>query len=367
MPFDGSEVSAAGAATIRVDGLKKTFGDGEEAVRAVDDVSFSVEPGSIVGLLGPNGAGKTTTIKSLLGLVLPDAGTVEVAGIDVGEEPSRAYLRIGAMLEGARNVYWRLTVRENLRFFAGLGGDHPSSLSTRHDRLLEGLGLADRADTPVNDLSRGMKQKVSLASTLARDVDVVFLDEPTLGLDIETSLELRAELRRLAEREEMSIIVSSHDMDVIEDVCDRVIILHDGRVIADEAVDELIELFRTQTYRLRVDGAVPTAVQSQLEHELGASCRRDGSTTTIELTAEESDPVYELVAALREAELSLRGIESVEPDLEEVFLRLTDEGSLANAANRSTDKRGPSEPSSPKGGPVDHPSGVEEAPSRDDR
>lgn len=322
---------------IRVDGLGKAFGEGETAVRAVDDVSFSVDRGSVVGLLGPNGAGKTTTIKSLLGLVIPDTGTVEVDGVDVHAEPSRAYRRIGAMLEGARNVYWRLTIRENLRFFAGLGGDWPSSLEGRHDRLLEGFGLADRADVTVNELSRGMKQKVSLASTLARDVDVVFLDEPTLGLDVETSLELRAELRRLAEDDEVTIVVSSHDMDVIEAVCDRVIILNDGRVIADETVTDLIDLFRTQRYRVQVVEPLAPSFRSRLERTFEATCSRNGAVTTIELIAEESETVYTLFEALREEGLTLRGVDSVDPGLEDVFLQLTGDGIEAGSGSPAVD------------------------------
>src|SRR6056297_2083334 len=244
----------SGAPALHVEGLAKTFGEGETAVRAVDGLSLSVEHGEVVGVLGPNGAGKTTTIKSMLGLVLPDAGTVEVCGVDVHEDPSAAYRHVDAMLEGARNVYWRLTVEENLRYFAGLGGDAPDDLADRHDRLLDALGLADEADTVVNDLSRGMKQKVSLASTLAREVDVVFLDEPTLGLDVESSIELRRELRSLADESGMTVVLSSHDMDVIEDICDRAVIMNDGHVVADDTVENLLELFRTQTYEVTVDG-----------------------------------------------------------------------------------------------------------------
>ena len=158
-----SETAATGAATaspderppvVAVEGLAKTYG---EDVRALDDVSFGIRPGEVVGLLGPNGAGKTTCIKCTLGLVEPTAGRVEVAGVDALERPQAAYSHVGAMLEGARNVYWRLTVRENLEFFAGIAGTPPSAVRARHDELLERLDLTDRTDTAVRDLSRGMK------------------------------------------------------------------------------------------------------------------------------------------------------------------------------------------------------------------
>ena len=209
------DAETAGESIVSVRNVRKTYGSGEGAVTAVDDVSFDVQPGTVVGVLGPNGAGKTTLIKSMLGLVIPDEGDVTVDGIDVHAETREAYRRMGAMLEGARNVYWRLTVRENLEFFASLAGHDPGSLRDRHEELLEQLGLADKADATVNDLSRGMKGKVSLAAALARDAPVAFLDEPTLGLDVESSIELRRELRRLAEQESMTIVLSSHDMAVV--------------------------------------------------------------------------------------------------------------------------------------------------------
>jgi ABC-2 type transport system ATP-binding protein len=309
---------------LSVDGLRKTFGSGDSAVTAVDDVSLEVGSGTVVGLLGPNGAGKTTTIKSMLGLVVPDTGTVEICGIDVHEQPGRAYDHIGAMLEGARNIYWRLTVRENLAYFAGLGGSLPSSVRERHDRLLEQFALAEESDTVVNELSRGMKQKVSLASTLSRDVDVVFLDEPTLGLDVETSLELRSELRSLAEEDDVTIVLCSHDMDVIEAVCDRVVVLNDGRIIADDQVDGLIDLFETQEYHVTVGESLTAELRQRLERSFDATCRDTGAGLTIEVTAEDGEVVYELLELLRTAGATLLDIDSVEPDLEEVFLRLTD-------------------------------------------
>jgi ABC-2 type transport system ATP-binding protein len=307
---------------IAVEGLSKRFGSGEDAVTAVDDVSFSVERGSVVGLLGPNGAGKTTTIKSILGMVLPDAGEVRIDGVDVYADPRSAYAQVDAMLEGARNDYWRLTVRENLRYFATIGGVDPDSVAQRHDRMLEKLDLADRADEAVRDLSRGMKQKVSLASVLAGGADVVFLDEPTLGLDIESSLTLREELRRIVEERELTVVVSSHDMDVIEDICDRVVIMHDGRVVADDTVTELLRSFDTRGYRITspdLDDATLAVVRERFDV---VDVSEYGDSTRIEVEAD-SDGFYDLAAALRDREVTLEAVDTVEPDLEEAFVELT--------------------------------------------
>ncbi|ACV47002.1 ATP-binding cassette domain-containing protein [Halomicrobium sp. ZPS1] len=220
------------APDLVVDGLTKRFDDG--AVTAVDDLSFTVEPGSVVGLLGPNGAGKTTTIKSILGLVIPDSGSVEVGGVDVHDRPRLAHRQIDAMLEGARNNYWRLTVEENLRYFAGISGLDPDAVLEECDEILQRFEIDEKRDEVVRNLSRGMKQKVSLASVLVTDASIVCIDEPTLGLDVESTRQLKKELRNTIDQQDMTVLLSSHDMDVIEDVCDRVIIMH---ALAKEIVD----------------------------------------------------------------------------------------------------------------------------------
>lgn len=321
---------------ISVDGLIKEFGDGDDAVRAVDGVSFGVERGSVVGLLGPNGAGKTTTIKCLLGLIVPDEGTVEIGGVDVYESQRRVHGRVGAILEGARNIYWRLTVRENLEFFAGLGGDMPSELRERHDRLLEQFDLLEYADTTVKELSRGMQQKVSLVSTLARDVDVVFLDEPTLGLDVETSLQLRRELRSLARREGITIVLSSHDMEVIESVCDRVVVLGDGSVVADDEVESLIDVFQTHKYRIDVEGTVDESTRRRLRDRTQVTFEPMESQTRIEFHAEEDATVYDIFDTLETGDHSLAGIDSLEPDFEDIFLELTDTEPVGDRAEQAS-------------------------------
>jgi ABC-2 type transport system ATP-binding protein len=309
---------------INVEGLTKVYGEGDDAVRAVDDVDLSIERGTTVGVLGPNGAGKTTTIKSLLGLVLPDTGTIEIAGIDAHERPSEVYRHVGAMLEGARNVYWKLTVRENLKFFASLSGQSVAATRDRHDRLLDAFHLAEKADEPVNELSRGQKQKVSLACTLARGTEVVFLDEPTLGLDVEASLELRRELSRLAEEEDITVVLSSHDMDVVEDVCDRVVILSEGSVIADDPVADLVGVFETQAYRITVAGTVGDEVNRRLDREFDADgWTRTGDRTSFEVTLVDGDALYDVLDVCRTAGLSLVDVDGLDPDLEEVFLEVT--------------------------------------------
>jgi len=307
---------------LAVESLTKEFGGGDDSVVAVDDVSLRVEQGSVVGLLGPNGAGKTTLIKCALGIVVPDAGTVRVFGTDVAEGRRAAYADVDAMLEGARNDYWRLTVRENLRYFATIHGIAPDSVADRHDRLLDRFDLASKADTPVRDLSRGMKQKVSLASVLAGGADLVFLDEPTLGLDIESSRTLRRELRRLAREEGLTIVVSSHDMAVVEDICDRVVMIADGELVADDTVSALLSGADHDSVRV-TSADIDSGVVATLRRRFGA--RQVGSRdehTSVEVDAA-GEELYDLMETLRAAGVTVEDIHTVQPELEEVFVDRT--------------------------------------------
>lgn len=310
-------------AALYVEGLKKTFGSGNNAVTAVDDISFAVEPSNIVGLLGPNGAGKTTTIKSILQLIQADEGTVYIDGINIGENPKDAFNEVSMMLEGARNDYWRLTVKENLRYFSALKGENIQQTTQKHDQLLEQLDLTEKANEQVRDLSRGMKQKVSLASALAGDVSVAFLDEPTLGLDVESGLTLRQELTRIVKDRNISVILSSHDMDVIGDVCDRVIIINDGQIIADDNVEMLTERFTKQGYQIEVENTNRDYLSTLRTRYPIKEVEEYDSRVRFDLTAD-NETFYELLNDIRTSELTLQGVESMQPDLEEIFLEITE-------------------------------------------
>ncbi|MFC7186709.1 ABC transporter ATP-binding protein [Halorubrum yunnanense] len=336
------EPGGASPPALAVEGVSKRFRDGEESVLAVDDVGLTVERGSVVGLLGPNGAGKTTLIKCALGIVLPDAGSVRVFGTDVGDGRRAAYADVDAMLEGARNDYWRLTVRENLRYFATIAGVDPDSVRGRHDRLLDRLELTEKADTPVRELSRGMKQKVSLASVLAGGAELVFLDEPTLGLDVESSRTLRRELRRLAREEGLTVVLSSHDMDVVEAVCDRVVMMANGRIVADDTVAALRSGTERDAVRV-VSADIDDAVVATLEERFdvrAVETDRDGrdhggaGSTAVEVAAA-GDELYDLMDALREAGVTVEDVETVRPDLEDVFVDRTGTEGDANPRGRS--------------------------------
>ena len=324
---EGPESQAADGTTaptpaVAVDDLHKRFGTGPDAVTAVDGVSFAVDPGSVVGLLGPNGAGKTTLIKSILGMVVPDRGAVRIKGIDAREAPRAAYAHVDAMLEGARNDYWRLTVRENLRYFATISGVDPASVAGRHERLLDRLDIADKADEPVRNLSRGMKSKVSLASVLAGGAEVVFLDEPTLGLDVESARTFQAEIRRLAAETGLTVILSSHDMGVVETVCDRVIVVSAGEIVADDTVDGLLRQGDAHTVEL-TSPAFDRGLLATLRDRVDVTAvDRLDRGARIQVTTD-TEGLYALMATLRDHDVSLSRVRTVERDLSDVLVDLT--------------------------------------------
>lgn len=303
---------------ISVASARKEYRHGDSSTTALADVSLDISEGETVGLLGPNGAGKTTLIKCILGLTSLNSGTVSVYGIDPHENPTDAYKHVSAVLEGARNVYWRLTVLQNLRFFAGLQGRDPGNLGAEFDRILDILGLEDKRHETARNLSKGMKQKLSLGCTLARQTPIVFLDEPTLGLDVEAARDLRAELNALGERSDRTTIISSHDMEVVSDVCDRVVILEDGEVVRDARIETLLDSFQSRTYRVVVE---PPFDQSRFDDD-AVTIQECPQGVEIIYTAEESDAIYDLMDDLRRSGATVRTIETTEADLEETFVSI---------------------------------------------
>ena len=318
-----------GGELLRVAGLSKSYRRRRSPpVQAVDDVSLSVAPGEIVGLLGANGAGKTTTIKCICGLVTPTAGTITIDGIDARRQPGAAAARRIAVLEGNRTVYWRLNCRENLEFAAALRGIRASAVRPQIEDLLVRFGLEDRAAMPAMKLSRGMQQKLALACAVVVGAPLLLLDEPTLGLDVEISRELRAFLLELARDHGRGILLSSHDMRVVRDVADRVVIIKDGHVVVDDRVENLLALFRARSLLVRLAAPLPAHELAPLRARFPAAAAgtTDGaSADTVAVTLADATELYELVDLLRAAGAVVESIDRDEVDLEDVFIRIVGE------------------------------------------
>lgn len=314
-------------ASLVVSDLKKTFREKNRVVEAVNGLSFSVREGEMVGLLGPNGAGKTTTIKCVLGLVKPDSGRISIEGVDARKEPRKAAAKLAAVLEGARNTYWRLTVWENIVHFAGIHGISESRGREYFEYLLKVLRLEDKRNVEVRNLSSGYKQKTAVACALAKRTPVVFLDEPTLGLDVEASYELRDALRKLQSEENRSIVISSHDMRVIQDVCSRVIIVSQGRIVADESIRDLLSLFATRKFRVVISQNGDARAISRAEAEAksrfpGCEISRTSQTVEVLVNLSEARQIYELVDVMRDSGVTIETITQEEVDLEKAFLEV---------------------------------------------
>jgi ABC-2 type transport system ATP-binding protein len=209
-------------------------------VSVVRDVSFVVRPGDILGYLGPNGSGKTTTMRMLTGLLQPSSGRVCFQNRDIADDPIELRRRVGYVPEES-HVYPFLSGQEHLRLLGRLRGLDEALLDRKIAGFLELFGLADAGDQDIGSYSKGMKQKVLISAALLHDPDVLIFDEPESGLDVETVLALRHLVKLLAERGK-AVLYSSHIMEVVEKVCSKVIVLHQGRVVADDSVAHLREL-----------------------------------------------------------------------------------------------------------------------------
>src|SRR5512146_3046546 len=200
-------------------------------VIAVDDVSFDIQEGELFGLLGPNGAGKTTTVKMLTTLLIPTSGSASVKGFDVVAQAQEVRKRIGFIFGGERGLYWRLSGADNLRYFASLYSLDPDVAKKRIPFLLDMVGLSGRRDEKVEGYSRGMKQRLHVARTLLHNPDILFLDEPTLGLDPVGAREFRQVILNL-QSEKKTILLTTHYMFEADALCDRIGVINRGCIIA---------------------------------------------------------------------------------------------------------------------------------------
>lgn len=228
---------------IECEGLTKTytlrekpsfFSRGKERrIAALQNVSFSISSGEIVGLLGPNGAGKTTLLKILSTLLLPDSGRALVDGIDVVQSPGLVRQKIGLVLPSERSLYWKLTAQENLQLFGGLYNLPSKKVRERSEILLELVGLSNFVHVQVEKFSTGMRKRLMIARAMLHEPRVLILDEPTSGLDTQGKREIWGLLRNLATQQRVTLLLATHDMEEAETVPNRLLIIHQGKICAD--------------------------------------------------------------------------------------------------------------------------------------
>jgi ABC-2 type transport system ATP-binding protein len=302
---------------VEVRRLTKTYPGGVQAVNGID---FAVAPGEVFGLLGPNGAGKSTTIGMLTTTIAPTSGSAALAGFDVAREPLKAR-RVSSVVFQEPVVDRGLTGRANLELHAHLWGVDARHARARIVELADALGLAEILDRTVESYSGGQRRRLEIARALVSDPRVLFLDEPTVGLDPRIRLELLDVIAGLRRREGMTIVLTTHYLEEAERLCDRVAIIHVGEIVALDTPAALLAGLGGELLELRVDGDVPVALAALGAIGLAAGeAYVVGSTLTVPL---HDASVSDAIAALDRATLTASAISTRRPTLDDVYLRLT--------------------------------------------
>lgn len=291
-------------------------------VQAVESISFKAYKGEILGLLGTNGAGKTTTIKMICSLIRPSQGNVLINGYDNIRKRPKALKNISAVLEGNRNVYWKLTVRENLEFFASLKGVNPRKIKDKIEHYIEEFSLKEKENVVASNISRGMQQKLAIAIAMVSQSELILLDEPTLGLDVKASYDIRKMLRKIAKKENKAIILSTHDMNLVQDVCDRAIIIDKGKIIAEDKIENLMRLFNIKNYNFIIEGKLSGNQKDALCKIKYLQLKEDDKNTEILLNLEDSSTFYKIITILSSEKSIVTSIQSKELNFEEIFMKI---------------------------------------------
>ncbi len=298
---------------------------------AVDHVNLGIPKGTLFGLLGPNGAGKTTMIKLLSTLLLPEEGTAYVNGFDITKQANQVRSSIGVVTGGERGLYWRLTGRENLLFFARLYGVREDKARPRIDELLKLVELDDRANDNVEKYSRGMKQRLHLIRGLVHDPPILLMDEPTLGLDPNSAVVIREFIKEKLQKDQgKTILLTTHYMEEADQLCDQIAVIDHGKIIAHGTPGELkANIRKIDVLRINATG-VPPSLTSDLKPIQGIEEVRvtpidpvAGLTEILIHTQNAEEALPHLTETMVKLGVRIRLIEQSKPSLEDVFISLT--------------------------------------------
>ncbi len=298
-------------------------------VVAVDGISFSVPKGEIFGLLGPNGAGKTTTIKMLCTLITPSSGDAYINGFSVAKQQQKVRENLGVMLTGERTLYWKLTGRENLEYFAALYHLDPAYTKKRIEELLELVGLKEREDMLVENYSTGMRIRLSFAKALLNDAPVLLFDEPTASLDPQSSRLIRDIIRDL-KRQGHAIILTTHNMDEADTLSDRVAIIDHGKIVRLGSPTELKEkvksndIIEIETRNVSDQTADALKSFSEVSKVAISSADPSGEKGLLRIHVEKGKEVLpKILEFLVRKQVTITKVTFIEPTLEDVFIAET--------------------------------------------
>jgi ABC-2 type transport system ATP-binding protein len=301
---------------IAVNGLTKRFG----AITAVDDISFGVPEGELFGFLGPNGAGKTTTIRMLTGILTPDAGEVAIDGIAIQKHPIAAKMQMGIIPEMS-NVYTELTAKQNVVLAGRFYGMHRKAVEERTDLLLQQFELSDRKDDRVEGFSKGMKQRVLIASALVHIPKVLFLDEPTSGLDVHSQRLIRSIIREMND-EGTTVFLTTHNIEEANALCDRVGIINRGTLAAIDTPESLKRAFQ-ETQSVEVAFETPADISAIERSSLVNRTEQTGDRWRF--YTDDPDALAKYIFALvEERHLTFTALSIQGASLEDVFVTVTE-------------------------------------------
>jgi ABC-2 type transport system ATP-binding protein len=304
---------------------KREAREGKREILALDRVSLEILPGELFGLLGPNGAGKTTLIKILATLLAPTSGRAFVAGVDVVENPVEVRRHINMVTGGETSGYGLLTVEENLWMFAQFYGIPSREARRRIRELLSLVGMADRAKTKVYHLSSGMRQKMNIVRGFLTEPEILFLDEPTLGLDVQTARTIRDFIRQwLWDHPNRTILLTTHYMHEAEELCDRVAIIDHGKILACAPPAELKKSLKQEAvFRLYLAGLSDGKILVEGTPGIRALAQRvEDGRLALDLILAEEEALVRVLSKLQAAGGKLVELRKEEPTLEDVFLAL---------------------------------------------
>jgi ABC-2 type transport system ATP-binding protein len=320
-------IEATGLGKVYTVKKKKSFFRSEkQKVNAVQGLNLTIGEGEIVGLLGLNGAGKTTTIKMLCTLLNPSEGRITVDGLDAVEDAMRVKSMVNMIAGGERMLYTRLTGVQNLRYFGKLYGLTGEGLESRMNGLLEEVGLTEAAHTPVELYSKGMKQRLQIARGLINDPKYLFLDEPTLGLDAPVAKQLREMVKKLAKNEGKGILLTSHYLEEVEELCDRVYIIEKGSLMLHDTPKNIISSVVKDYYVKLETSLLSPSQQQQIKQGL------TGCTVQISETSDGSemqinapyDPTALIIRVCVKESVAIQKLEMKRPRLEDAILTLAE-------------------------------------------
>ena len=307
----------------KIRGGKKTE---PKSLVALEGVDLEVHSGELFGLLGPNGAGKTTLIKILTTLLSPTTGKAWVAGFNVAEHPDSVRPRINMVSGGESSGYGLLTVRENLWMFSQFYGLSSAEANTRIKELLDVVGLLDRLNTKSSDLSTGLRQKMNIVRGFLTDPDVLFLDEPTLGLDVGASREVRRFIRKWVDEDKTrTILLTTHYMVEADELCDRVAIINQGKVLACDTPATLKRRLQKEAiYRLEVSSLIGRSVErfEALSGVRKVAHKPQDGFSVLEFILAQDDALGEVVNMMTAENIHILNLQKREPTLEDVFVDL---------------------------------------------